>query len=627
MGKREETCQACGLTHPVGLCFRQASPHGLQADNAPTSGRLRPGAMVGEYRVTGVLGEGGMGVVYEGLHPMLGRRVAIKLIRDDIVQSKDMAARFLQEARVAGGLRHRNIVDVFSCGRLPDGRYYQVMELLDGENLRSVLNRQAPLALPLVNVVIRGILSALSAAGKRGIVHRDLKPDNIFLSGDLAGPPHELEVKVLDFGLAKLTLVTGSLVRSRTGIPMGTPAYMSPEQCRAVGPMDIRMDIYSAGILLFEMLTGKVPFWADSAVEIMSHQITTPAPLPSSLAVVSPHFDAVVMRALNKEPGDRFQSPAEMLAAWDDAYFTVTGIEGSGVRTPVLGVGLASGAAAGATAAADRAAGKVGSHVRSSATLSPLPGTRKHRAASVNRSRRWLLLAGGLVTAGAAAVGGVYLLEEASGKPANQLAPAAAIPAPAAGPPPGALAAGYLGEAEDLLRRREMRAALEKLEQARALPLEEPQLRKRLERVEQQIESVLTYRQALRSLEAGDAALAVRLAKQSLDLDPQNAEAVELHIAAARALSSSEARAEEAKPRGWLTVNTTPPAAIFVDGQPVGRSPIHRLPLPPGKHKVELRLQGYQPVARNLRIQVDEEESITTALTVERHPADERLAQ
>ena len=584
--------------------------------------------MVGEYRVTGVLGEGGMGVVYEGLHPMLGRRVAIKLIRDDIVQSKDMAARFLQEARVAGGLRHRNIVDVFSCGRLPDGRYYQVMELLDGENLRSILNRQAPLALPLVNVVIRGILSALSAAGKRGIVHRDLKPDNIFLSGDLAGPPHELEIKVLDFGLAKLTLVTGSLVRSRTGIPMGTPAYMSPEQCRAVGPMDIRMDIYSAGILLFEMLTGKVPFWADSAVEIMSHQITTPAPLPSSLAVVSNHFDAVVMRALNKEPGDRFQSPAEMLSAWDDAYFAVTGIEGSGVRTPVLGVGLGSGpAGGGATGTAHRAAGKVATQVRSSATLSPLPGTRKHRAATVNRSRRWLLLAGGLVTVGAAAVGGVYLLE-ASAKPESQLAPAAiTVTPPATGPQPGTLAAGYLGEAEDLLRRREMRPAMEKLEQARALSLEEPQLRKRLERVEQQIESVLTYRQAQRSLEAGDAALAVRLAKQSLDLDPQNAEAVDLHINAARVLSSSEARAEEAKPRGWLTITTTPPAAIFIDGQPVGRSPLSRLALPPGKHKVELRLQGYQPIERTLRIQVDEEASITTALTVERHPSDDRLAQ
>src|SRR4051794_21749943 len=170
--------------------------------------------MVGEYRVPRLLGSGGMGVVYAGFHPLLGRPVAIKVISDEAAASELAEARFLQEARAASALHHRNIVDVFAFGRLPDGRAYQVMELLDGETLRPIIARRAPLRLPLIRVIMRGILSALEAAHLIGVIHRDIKPENVFLVGSIDGRDDELEIKVLDFGLAKQLEGVDQLVKS-----------------------------------------------------------------------------------------------------------------------------------------------------------------------------------------------------------------------------------------------------------------------------------------------------------------------------------------------------------------------------------------------------------------------------
>ena len=306
-------CQSCGLSPHAGPCQPEPSP--FPGETAP----LPTGFPVGEYRVVRPLGAGGMGVVYEGLHPLLGRPVAIKIISQAAGASDELAERFLREARAASGLRHRNIVDVFAFGRLPDGRPYQVMELLEGDTLRGLIDRCAPLPLPLIHAVARGVLSALKAAERRGMVHRDIKPENIFVTGDPAGPADELEIKVLDFGLVKILHGAGAGWKTRTGVPMGTAAYMSPEQCRAAGPVDGRTDLYAVGIVLFEMLTGAVPFDADSVVEIMIQQMRHPPPPPSSIARVPRAVEAVVMRALAKQPEDRFANAAEMLAALHSA--------------------------------------------------------------------------------------------------------------------------------------------------------------------------------------------------------------------------------------------------------------------------------------------------------------------
>jgi serine/threonine-protein kinase len=276
-----EPCNFCGGDHPESECpgiRRSFDSFALAgADAADLAAQKLPvGARVGEYQVTGLLGQGGMGVVYSGVHPLLGRRVAIKVLNRQVAHA-EAAARFLQEARAASRLRHQNIVDVFAFGQMPDGHYYQVMEYLEGESLRAILDRDGPLTLVQARAVIVGVLGGLGAAHRAGIVHRDVKPDNIFLCvpiGRLAAS----DVKILDFGLAKNDSGAHASVKTRTGITMGTPAYMSPEQCRALPDIDARADLYAAGIVLFEMLVGRAPFQSNSAFDVMTMQIGVPAP-------------------------------------------------------------------------------------------------------------------------------------------------------------------------------------------------------------------------------------------------------------------------------------------------------------------------------------------------------------
>ena len=315
------SCPRCGQGHALASC-PHAHDHTLAlAEEAVPATDLPPGAMVGEYRVTGLIGEGGMGKVYAGIHPLIGRKVAIKVISRALSRSDEGTARFLQEARAATALHHRHIVDVFAFGSLPDGRHYQVMELLEGETLRKVLDRSGALRLSQTRVVTRAILSALDAAHRGGIIHRDIKPDNVMVTGSLDGPPEEIEVRILDFGLAKQQAPApgGPAVVTRLGFPMGTPAYMSPEQCRGTSSIDARADLYAAGVVLYEMLTGRVPFQSDAALEVMTMQIGQPAPPPSTVTPVPLALEQVVLRALAKQPGERFESAAEMLAAFESA--------------------------------------------------------------------------------------------------------------------------------------------------------------------------------------------------------------------------------------------------------------------------------------------------------------------
>ena len=264
------------------------------------------GAELGTYRISHVLGEGGMGRVYAAVNPQIAGRVAIKVLSN---QDPDLVARFFAEARAINLINHRSIVRVQDLAQLPDGRPYIVMELLEGETLKSVVRRDAPLPIGGVTRVVGQAISALGAAHAIGIVHRDFKSDNIMVLADGSA-------KVLDFGIAKLSpWLGGGGPRTVTGVRVGTPAYMAPEQIRG-DAVDARTDIYAAGVVLFEALTGRRPFLGDNEFELMKAHLELAPPAPSSVRADVPHtLDQVVLQALAKRPEDRFQAVPAMTNA------------------------------------------------------------------------------------------------------------------------------------------------------------------------------------------------------------------------------------------------------------------------------------------------------------------------
>jgi len=275
------------------------------------------GQNIGNYRIAAKLGEGGMGAVYLGEHPLIGKRVAIKVLLDELAARQDIVQRFFNEAKAVNDIGHQNIVDVLDFGRTRvDGSgaetVYLVMELLDGESLAARIRRQ-PLSIAETLHIMEQCCSALHASHGKGVVHRDLKPENIFLCPRGADP---LFVKVLDFGIAKLTGDGPASQKTRTGAVIGTPAYMSPEQCRGTGMIDARSDVYSLGVMMYELLTGRLPFRGQGFGEILVAQMTeTPAP-PSTLnGSIRPEIEAIVLRAMEKDREARFQSMAEMALA------------------------------------------------------------------------------------------------------------------------------------------------------------------------------------------------------------------------------------------------------------------------------------------------------------------------
>jgi eukaryotic-like serine/threonine-protein kinase len=267
----------------------------------PMSDELAPGTMVGEFRIEGKLGQGAMGVVYGAVHPVIGKRAAIKVMRPLLVEGQEAAERFLQEARAVGGLGHPNIVDAFGFGALSDGRCYYVMEWLQGQSLGTLV-RQGRLSIDDTLVIVDQICRALDAAHSRGIIHRDLKPDNVFLQ---EMPEGRAVVKLLDFSIAKLVDEDPRQPLTRAGVVIGTPAYVSPEQVRGA-PVDGRADIYALGILTFEMLAGRLPFSPAEKMALLHMHLHEAAPIVSSLrAEVPPALDALVARMLAKQPDAR----------------------------------------------------------------------------------------------------------------------------------------------------------------------------------------------------------------------------------------------------------------------------------------------------------------------------------
>ncbi|MEX2212432.1 MAG: Stk1 family PASTA domain-containing Ser/Thr kinase [Gaiellaceae bacterium] len=254
----------------------------------------------GRYRIVKKLGAGGMATVYLAEDQELGRRVAIKILNERHANDDQFVERFRREAKNAAGLSHANIVSIFDRGEA-EGTYYIAMEHLQGRNLKELIAARGPAPVPIAVEITRHVLAALGHAHKNGIVHRDIKPHNIMVDEDR-------RVKVTDFGIAR----AGASQMTEAGSIVGTAQYLSPEQARGSG-VDQRSDLYSVGVVLYELLTGKVPFTGESPVEIaMKHLSETPPP-PSELKEGLPEeLDLVVMRALAKDPARRYQSAAEM---------------------------------------------------------------------------------------------------------------------------------------------------------------------------------------------------------------------------------------------------------------------------------------------------------------------------
>ncbi|HEY4393682.1 MAG TPA: serine/threonine-protein kinase [Polyangia bacterium] len=275
------------------------------------------GERINNYEVRSILGEGGMGAVYLAEHPFMGRKAAIKVLRRELAEDQGLVERFMNEARAANAIHHPNIIDIIDVGVLPSGIPYLMMEFLDGESLAKRIERQVRMPVAEAVDAATQTAAALHAAHGKGIVHRDLKPDNLFLVPD-DGKPFGTRVKVLDFGIAKLRgELSGSGAKTQSGSVMGTPPYMSPEQCRGITEeIDHRTDVYALGIIVYEMLTGAPPFMSAGWGDVVLMHVTKPVPPPRSKNPDIPAaLEAVILKALAKLADDRWPSMAEMDAA------------------------------------------------------------------------------------------------------------------------------------------------------------------------------------------------------------------------------------------------------------------------------------------------------------------------
>jgi serine/threonine-protein kinase len=270
------------------------------------------GARVGSYTVIREVGAGGMGRVYLAEHELIGKQAAIKVLHPRYSSDPEIVNRFFNEARAASRLKHPGVVDVYDFGHTQSGSAFIVMEYLEGETLALGLRQEGQLQPALVVELARQIASTLAVAHDRGIVHRDLKPDNIFLVADSVAPCG-LRVKILDFGVAKLTDGSNSGAGTRANAIIGTPKYMSPEQCRGAGHVDHRCDIYSLGCVMFEMITGSPPFVAEGAGDIIAAHLVTPPPTLDATAPAA--LAKLIARMLIKNPAERVQSMSEVVSA------------------------------------------------------------------------------------------------------------------------------------------------------------------------------------------------------------------------------------------------------------------------------------------------------------------------
>ncbi|MEZ4363408.1 MAG: serine/threonine-protein kinase [Kofleriaceae bacterium] len=400
------------------------------------------GQTIGNYLVTQKLGEGGMGAVYLAEHPHIGKKVALKVLHAEFTSNQEVVSRFFHEAKAVNDIQHPNIVDIHDYGVLQHGNQerlvYFIMEYLSGTTLAQLIRAEAPLPPERTFAIGLQVADALSASHRCNIVHRDLKPDNIILGQ--RGRERDF-VKLLDFGIAKLTGDQPGSRRTRTGIVMGTPAYMSPEQCDGRGQVDHRTDVYALGIVLYEMLTGRVPFLGEGYGEVLVQHLTQPPARPSQFRMMPPHVEAVVLKALEKRPDLRYPTMDDMMRALADP---VGYVEANGglqhfareVLTPSNGpLSMDSltphpGSLAPTSQMVPLSqVGPYNSGILVGATVtSPHPGGVPHPEPAPTR---WLGFAAAVVVVGALAAVVIVLLTRGSSQPAVALAPDAAIEADA----------------------------------------------------------------------------------------------------------------------------------------------------------------------------------------------------
>lgn len=260
------------------------------------------------FSIVRVIGEGGMARVYEGRHIRLpNKRFAVKVLHPMYAQQPTVVARFAREAEAASGIAHPNVVDVYDVGTTPDGRPYLVSEFLEGQDFADLLDERGKISAPAAVHVVRQVCRALAAAHARGVVHRDVKPENVFLVGDMEAPV----VKVLDFGISKVDTGGGATL-TQTGMIMGTPGYMPPEQARGA-KTDHRADVYGVGAMLYRAVTGKLPFDSEDAGEALGMVLTQEPPRPRKLEPSIPEaLELIIQRAMAKNPEDRYSSMQEL---------------------------------------------------------------------------------------------------------------------------------------------------------------------------------------------------------------------------------------------------------------------------------------------------------------------------
>ncbi|HEU4731990.1 MAG TPA: serine/threonine-protein kinase, partial [Kofleriaceae bacterium] len=273
---------------------------------------IAAGQSIGNYRILSKIGTGGMGAVYLAEHPLIGKRVALKVIHRELAGNRDVVSRFFQEARAVNKIGNEHIVEIHDFGVTPEGDHFYIMEYLDGRTLASILSREKRLEVMRALHVGAQIASALAAAHAAGIIHRDLKPDNIMVMPRLGDPDF---VKVLDFGLAKV-FSAASAVKTAAGVLLGTPQYMSPEACESRGEVDHRTDIYALGVLLFQMMTGVLPFDGASMGEVLVKQVTALPPVPRALnPAIPPSVEQILLRCLAKRLDARFATMLQLREA------------------------------------------------------------------------------------------------------------------------------------------------------------------------------------------------------------------------------------------------------------------------------------------------------------------------
>src|SRR5829696_7654872 len=301
-------CPKCGVEYPETTTLCPADGAALEKDGDSLIGTT----LAGKYRIDERLNEGGMGTVYRGTHVLMDKTVAIKVLRPSLAADEKIVARFSREARAASRISHPNALSVTDFGEDENGIVFLVMEFLSGRTLKQVIRDDGPLPLLRVVEITRQVGDALRAAHQQNVVHRDLKSDNIMLVDTMAGD----HAKVLDFGIAKINEPDGKRDAGLTApnLVIGTPQYMSPEQCSQEGEIDARSDIYSLGVILYEMLVGHVPFTADSPTMVMMKHLQEPVPsVLDERSDVPPTVARVIARAMAKLPSHRYQTIAELV--------------------------------------------------------------------------------------------------------------------------------------------------------------------------------------------------------------------------------------------------------------------------------------------------------------------------